>query len=606
MSTRFGQAIEREVVALLLALMMIALTVLPRNAAATVALTALIVAPVIVILARRRSVVPVSRASLVTVGAAGSVALLALGAAALAATPSVSLWGARGQRTGAVLWVGLVVLLAVLVWRGRRGDILRSSRAVAVLSAALAASALLEYTGLLRSIRLADSASGLLENSISLAQVLTIGLGCTLLWALRAQHSTQRAIAWVCAALTALGIVVSETRAALVAVAAVVVLGVLSRLLASRFGLSSKWLATLMIAFAAIALGATIALGAVGQSSDIGAKADSVLSGRVAIWEAASSKAMRTLAFGSGPEQFTAWAQWTSQPLADIEKASTDDPHSILLYWLLAVGVPGLLGLLAVSWLATERVVAALAATGWQPAMMAVAFGLGAWAVQLLLAWTSPLAAMCAVIVFAAVLGALDSADTSQPGASAGAAIPDSLVTAIVLALSALALLGFLRIGSAEVEWARSLSRGTLPAWEQMAQLASRTGDPAYAIDAAAGVHDAVLVSRDRESHVAAREQLEPLLAESKAWSVGAAFAVNQLRFDSLALGADVSWADVLATLDSARAADPTSGLWPYLGAVEATLLKHDADAREFARESLGYWLPGAVRAWSEGITAGD
>ena len=618
--------IEREVAGIVCAMLVVLLVLVPRNASALAAVVVALVVPAAVFLARPLATVRVSKATRLVQGASAIPAVVAFATALAAESVPVSLWGARGQHTGAWLWVALAGTFFALTERARKGDLLRIARSVACAGGFLGFAGLLTVPFLvsrapwLQSFGLSDSPSGIMENSISLAQTMLVALGAASVWALESRDVRGKRAGFVALALCAMGLLVTNTRTAMLAIAAVAVVFLLLRLYRQhrrKPRLDARVLATLVVAAAVVVLGLTWVMGSLEPTAKATVRWDEVLNGRVTVWAAAVAAVPERLLVGGGPDQFTAWVGWDSVPGRSLEQISTDDPHSFLLYWLLAGGILGGVVALGALWVLSWRVFAALESTQWRWSMVALSGCVATWLLSTAASWTSPLAALFAAMLLAALSGALDASAARDSGEAEQESAIDApggegrdvavrgkafVPAAVALALAAVIAVTGLPVMRAEFAWARALRARQQLSAEQHLDLARLSGDPAYAVDAAVAFHQRLIQTRDPGLAATTLAQVEPLLSEHASWSVYAALESITLNADAAIMQAGADWTDVAEAVQAGKRVGPTSGLWDYAGAVQATSLERAADAREHARAALGFWLPDAVRAWCEEV----
>jgi O-antigen ligase len=586
-------SLDREAIGLAVGLMVVALIVTPRNASALTSLIALVVAPVLIAGLRvRPTSAPDTLAhwTLVVLGVSAAILAAACGTAA---DPRVSYFGMVGQHSGGLMWLAAVALMAAVVVFARPGDPGRIARAVGLTGAALAVSAMLDAAGMFRTARFSGAASGLLENSISLAQVLVVALGCAVAWALSTKGGRSRAVAWSCVALVTVGLALTSSRAAWVAVA-----------VAFAFAARKRGAASWALAAACAGLVAVGLAGAWLVAGQAGARATDWLAAlsnqRATIWTSAFAQARTHLLLGQGPEQFSAWAAWSSTPGVDLSKTGTYDPHNVALYWLLGAGIPGLAALLAATFAGTRAVFVTLVAREHHQGLTAMAAGVGGLGVALMFAWTSPMAALVAAVVVGALLGA------APRGPEAPAPMRRYALVVVVLFVAALAALAgptSWRVARAEYAWARAVGEGTAYAAEAAAL---DTGDPTFAALAVKRrLDEAQAGPAEARAALRGTEGLERALERAAMWHIDAAFELRGLSVARSLLLEEKDWAGIEAALEMGKHADPASGLWDYVGAVEARSLDEPAAAAEHAEAALAYPQSEPVRAWLLGVSGG-
>lgn len=584
------------------ALTLALLILLPRTVAAMTGVIAAAVFVVLAVLIREPMPVgPRTRALVVAVGAVASWVGLR---SAFTASPAVAWLGVQGQRSGAITWFLLAVVLWVVASRGRRGDLERIARAVAALGAVLALSAVGERAGIAGFVgQVHDNASGLLDNSISVAQVLLIALGCSGLNAFRSKSVRARVTWWAVSSVILLGLWASQTNAVVASIVIVVAFLAVVRLLWGRLRLTSGHLAWAVVSIVVITLVPVWALGVSAPRSDVVAKADRVLNGRVTIWAGAVSRIEQSPLLGQGPGLFNEVNEWTADPGSGVVFRTTYDPHNVLLYWLLAGGIPALLLVLAAVWWASERMAAAAIASRWDFAVMFLVACVAAQALMLLSSWQSPLASLLCVLVVGCMSVQLESANhtAAQPLRSRTTAqiAEQVLVVSVAVGLLGMSTASF----TAEYSWARADSGRRLSA-EQLGALYRQSGDPAYLTQAAGVYRGMVRGASDIDLVRTAQRELAAPLRAAGGYSANAATEHVLLRYSAAVLGAGPAWGDVKNDIDRAKGDHPSTGMWDYMGAVFARSLGTQSEAGEYAESALEYPLPEATRKWCEQLVA--
>jgi hypothetical protein len=593
--------LDREAIAVVLGVALLALLVTPRNASPLTSLGLLIAAPAAIALLRVRPVSSPDSRTWRTLGIlAASVFVLCVGCV-FAADPRVSYFGMVGQHSGGLMWLGLVLLAAVLVVFARPGDPGRVARAVALVGATLSVAAMIDAAGLMTSARFSTAAAGLLENSTSLAQVLVVALGCAVAWALCAR-GRARPIAWGCVAIVVSGPVMTSSRAAWVGIVLASTLAWAATVAARRLNVAPWALASLFSGL--VILGLIVAWIVAGQSGDGATNwLVAVANQRSTIWTSAFAQARSHLAIGVGPEQFSAWATWSSRPGIDLTKTATYDPHNLALGWLLGAGIPGLAALIAAAFAGTRALYAVLDMRGHHRGLVAMAAGVGGLGVALMFAWTAPLAGLLAAIVTGTLLGAgVRQADvTASLSRYAVAAV--AVATVAMIALSGPTSL---RASAAEYAWARVAGQGVPDATIEAA--AVETGDPTLAVLAVMQRLQSAQAAGEEATARSVLEDtasLESVLERAAPWNVDAAFELQDLAATRWGLLGAKEWPRVQTALKAGKAADPTSGLWDYVGAVRASAMGEPAAALQHAKAALGYPQTEPVRAWLQGVSGG-
>ena len=314
---------------------------------------------------------------------------------------------------------------------------------------------------------------------------------------------------------------------------------------------------------------------------------------RSVIWTSAFASAADSPLLGSGLEQFSAWAHWDSDPGVSLQKVATYDPHNILLYWLLGGGVIGLSLALGAVALVIERMIAVMKHRP-SMAMMVLSAGLIAWGITLMTAWISPLAALFAVVLFAALVGADDHARAGEkPSGLLGIG---TTLTAFVAAIFVLAV--WWTPLQTEFAWAGEVSGGiTDPT--RAAEIAIESDGPFLASVAIEALLDEAQVYPELiESNFAKVSEMEPIIEADAEWNVDAAYVgFSSAVARHVALGED-TWENASRHIDKGKKADPASGLWDYVAAEYALRFGMSDAAAEYAEAALAYPLPSEVRGY--------
>lgn len=594
-----AQWLDRETVAVLLAVTVLAVAILPSNAAALTAWIACMLWGVGVAAIRfGRPVAAASQATPILIAGGLGVALAIL-SSITAINPRVSLLGSIGQHTGSLFWLAVFAVFLVLVYRSRAGDLGRTVRSVTIAGAVIGVSALFDATGILGAAAFSAEPSGVMENSLSLAQVLVVALACAVSWAL-ARKGTERVVAVGSGVIVLTGLAIADSRAAWLGaiVGTAVVLGAL---LARRRSLlvPGIWSAVVVVLLLAGLVGGWWMLRD-GVNTTFEQSIERVSTDRTTIWRSAYAQAEQAPLLGSGSEQFSAWVTWDSEPGVSLSKTGTYDPHNIYLWWLLAAGIPGLTVSLALTWFVLQRLFALMAEESHPVAVFPVIGGIVAWGTTLLLGWTSPLAALM-VAALLAVLVSKPAPAQSQVDRS------DRWPFVLLAAMGALAVAGLVFLWSdfvAEYRWARAVDSGTATE-TLLLDLAASSNDPAFAALAGPSVSAQLMTGGPVPP---AMERVAQTLERDSAWHADAAFERVQVAF-ARAQGVGVDdemMAELEEALAAARRADPTSGLWDYIAAVQYATIGLSEESRSSAERALDSDLPASVRGFLEGIAAGD
>ena len=224
-------------------------------------------------------------------------------------------------------------------------------------------------------------------------------------------------------------------------------------------------------------------------------------------------------------------------PGVSLNKTGAYDPHNVLLWWLLAAGIPGLVGALIATALSLERLLAAFEASGHQPAVIALVGGIVAWGVSVLLTWVIDRAAHGGCLVGDVVRVRRSRHRNPSRRRRAGFARPRAwgvllsygpVVLATLAAVSLVAI--FPKDISAEYSWARAVDSGA--GYTATARAAaSRSHDPSLsALAAKALVQEAARVGADGAQLLSAADKLTDTLERDSVWHVDAAFGALPAR----------------------------------------------------------------------------
>lgn len=525
-----------------------------------------------------------SRDSVPLVVASGLTAVWLCVRAAFAVDPRVSLLGIVGQHTGAIVWIGVVGVLIMLLAFPHSDDLQMVTRIVAVSGAVAGVFAALDAAGLSESYRYSREVSGLLESSSSLGQLALLGVGAAIAWATIAKGTVGRAIAITFGAFGLAGLVLSQSRGAWVAALLAIIVVAVARAMSRRCSSSARWSAAAVVIIVIIGLLLTM-WGSALSSETTFARFAEASNERAVIWRNATMQIAESPIIGHGPEQFSAWVTWSTEPGVSIEKTAAYDPHNLLMYVLLGGGVLALAGALGTMYFASKRLFETLSSASFGVAALVAAEV--ALVGSLMFTWTSPLAALFGAMLSGALLSAADHRSCKGIGADDviarsefGWALRSGVIAACVVAMVVLAP----GVG-AEYIWARALDRGGASP-EVLLRTAQMTHDPSmYAASALSYPGETLEELRDAAS-----------------WHVDSAFELNQAEYTALAVGSGGSWERIIESVESGTDADSASGMWDYLAATEATLLGLDGQAARFAIQALDHPLPDNARAWLEGL----
>jgi O-antigen ligase len=588
--------LDREAVSVVLFFALLGLALTPRNSAALTGLLVVYAAPLILLTLRPRAERAIDRGTRIVLSvifaAAGVLVLTSL----LAADPRVSLFGMVFQHSGSSMWLGLAATAGVLASRSRPGDPGRVSRATALFGAALGLAAVADRLGLFTGLRISDESSGILEHSISLTQVLVVCLCCAAAWALSKQGN-QRIAALASMALCTAGLFSGWTRAAWVGLfvgAGICLLYVV--ILRGRRG--SRVLGATVVLAAMLAVLATFWLVA-GRS--VGPQVPQWLSkasnGRTTIWTSAFAQFRQSPIIGQGTEQFTAWISWSAQPDGQTDVAGTNDPHNVVLAWMLAGGVLGLaafsLATFAVLWVAFGVIEASGAR--WGP--VATTAGFLAWGVAMMFGWVTPIGGFTAAIVFASLL-------PYHAGSVAEARSEPVRERAFgPLALGSVVIFAALCVWSWPVvlaEYGNGLRMDSGEADVSLfADAALATGDAYCAWSAVARLDSAAIEQRGNRLQLLDQvRSIGPALETAARWDANSAFALVGMVSVRHDLTGELDWPLFKRAIAAGQQADPASGVWDYLGASRGARYGQDGDAIVYAKQALRYPQGPVTRKW--------
>lgn len=488
--------------------------------------------------------------------ARGVLAAFGLGLAALLAGvfalpfPLVSLFGVVGQHNGWLLWALVALWFAIGALSGRGTPLRAIVWSVAALGAVAGVFALLDAAHLFEAgVRYSPEVAGLMESSISLGQVLVLGVGAAAALVAIERSRAMKLAAGAVLAVQLAALAVSGARAAqlaVVAAALVTALWVAGGRLAP--GVRRALWALVAIA-AAAAVAAVVAIAALGPAAP--RAVTGALTDRATIWHSAFVRARGHLLVGEGPDRFTAVVTWSEAPGGGVAWTATNSPHDVLLDWLLGGGVPALAAFLAAFALAGRALARRLASVPAGPRLLALA--VSAWALSLLTSWTDPLAAVAAALVAGALL-----AEAERPARHA-AALPASagavVATALVVLALGLPLLGLERAWAAERAVGASDAAAAEARWE-------RWPDPAFGSVALRASMEALPSSSARCGRLASEVLTRtPWDANDAIESVYAIFALDRVQ-------PPVPHPALSQALAVGRGADPASAIWSRLAAL--------------------------------------
>jgi O-antigen ligase len=464
------------------------------------------------------------------------------------AIPLGSLVGAVGQHNGWLLWAVVAVWFLAGTGLGSGTPFRAMVWSVALLGALAGVFALLDAVHLVEAVRYSPEIAGLMESSVSLGQVLLVGIGAATALLFMERLQSLRLCAGVMVLVQAVAVAISGARTAQAALVAAVVLGALW-VLGERMPAWARKVAWALVALglAGFVVGIVVVgwLGPAG-SGPIG----TLLTDRPTIWHSALSKIPQHLLVGAGPDRFTAIVTW-SPVNRSVTWQTTSSPHNVLFDWLLSGGVVALLAFFSAFILAGRGVAQRLADAG--PGPKALALGAGAWAVSLLMSWTDPLTACAAAFVVGALL--------SDPRGALVARVPRLVSAGIVLVGACVVLVLASPLFVLEQGW----SADSLSGSNDYASLAARWEmwpDPAFGGEALR----ASLASMPGSAQTAGRVASEVL--ERTPWDVNGVIGSLEAAVGIGRLAPNVPHPSVSEALAACRKADPASGIWDELARI--------------------------------------
>lgn len=264
--------------------------------------------------------------------------------AILADNPREALLGVPPLWQGWLLWVSVLGWLILVYMGSDWQDLIDSTRVLAVLGTVAALWALAERAGLLTPYdSLMGPAMALFDNPLSLAQALLVTVACSLSLAVRHIPTPRwlRATYVTAALIQVVAIIAADSTGPVVALAfGVAAYGVTerkrTRAARALFVTSTAVVIALVLAFVALTAAWSGAFG-----PTIFERADLVVNNRLSIWSDVAERAARHPTLGTGPSQFDTVVDWSVLSDGRVDAWFTYDQHSILLTWLLDVGLLG-------------------------------------------------------------------------------------------------------------------------------------------------------------------------------------------------------------------------------------------------------------------------
>ncbi len=502
-----------------------------------------------------------SRQVLVVVGVSGGAVLWLAVRSAFALNPRVSLLGMLGAGDGALLWLmAWVVFASAALMPGTRA--LKAVRATLAVAGAVAAIAgLMDLAGVIpHPDNWAAEAAGLMGTSNSLGQLLIVGLGASVSWALAPSARRQGS---ACALICVAGLAATESRTALLAA------------LVAGLAVAAVARATTPRARAGVAAGAGAVLGVAAAGTMIWSATTSspavdtasrLLSDRPALWRAAFAQIAQAPVAGSGNQMFSAYYTWSidAQRLTGVDAIGTFSPHSLALDWLLAGGIVGALLALGALGVFVAAVAPPLASAPRTDPVWPLLAGLTGWLIAALVGIVEAPALLAVCALSGALLAATSRREApAQAQAGAGGGALAVAASAALIGIAAIAVLvPVTASGARAFAWDPStVGPQELPRYTAAYQ---HTGDPVYAT---MGLTALLGQSKgDYPDQLAADARaLARLAARDASWQVSLASLGAAAEGLRSAEDSATQFARVEVFLDKGQAADPASLVWDYL-----------------------------------------
>jgi len=530
-------------------------------------------------------------------------------ASVLAISPLTSFMGSLAGHRGTALWCLAAVWLAAGAFAAD-GRALRHTLSVISVAGGIFTSAALYESIRFGAQRNQGAVAGVFENSSSLGSFLAVALLTSLAWAFIARRGWAKAAPIAFALSAVAGLFLSSSRTGFAGVAFAGAVAILIALLPpSR---AKIW----VLAVAPPTLVTAIAwLLAVASNGTFGAPLLSLVSAvgtqRDVLWRSALAQIAQSPLQGSGLDQFSAALPWTIGPGGKLSVVFANDPHSMELAVALGGGV-----------IAASIVFIAFAAMLWGgvsiaqshrrmpglaivAAMPVVLLGTG------LFNWIVPVAMIAAFAVTGALLGAPPGMPEGKPEQSTPWLTRATRAGAYLLAAGsiALAVIGGLSLPaeSAYISTYGSLlspRRADPTAYEtslDLAQAYDTWHEPSIIRQALRGVAPQLWMG-----NVLAVPVAETMLADTERdaeWSGD--LALNQLlTAEALDKNSQKAFERYAAIAERGAQADPATGLWWALSASQASRLRLNERAADFAKRALEYPVDAESRAYLETIAA--
>jgi hypothetical protein len=510
--------------------------------------------------------------------------------AATATNPKIALVGAIPQHNGVALMVLTLVwlLAAMLLGSGRA---LRWTLLVVSAFGLLVAGIGLVQVMTGATAQLDDFANAIFENSISYGQVLAVGALCSSIWILSARQRKRLDPAWLAPVFMLAMMVLADSRTALLGVAVALAVG------AYVLWTPNGRVTTPLVTASALAVVITlVAFGLMWASTGVFGDAAksaviSVGNQRDVVWRSTAARLAESPITGRGLEQFSSVMRWSIEADASLDLATANDPHSVVVALALGGGIVGLL-LGAAAFIAFQTLVLRVARAQRSPALALLAGLPVALLAMSLINWVAVAALFALVVVAGSMLGAdaarvpLKGVD-ERPGTAVRAA--SILAGACALAIAA----GTLGVLPVKLQDTRDMTP------QQFEAAYKRWPDPFLAA-AALDLSTPAMIGGDPQA-IALGERL--IQASSADAAERADLSVAQLTAAQALEAQDASlFPRFEAIAEAGKRADPESGFWDTMLALEAQRLGYAEKAAAYKAEALKFPLSDSTRARVERI----
>ncbi len=521
---------------------------------------------------------------------ATAVTVLAV-SAALSANVSVSLAGTIEARTGWAMWAVGVVWLWVGVVLGSRCGLKRIAVTVALIGVVLSGAAVGDALGIVRNaVGWSIKPAGLFENALSLGQFLVLALGCALAWTVVALQRWEKPVAWASVAACVAGIALSGSRGAWLGAAAGL-LFVVAVSADSRLPSMLRRGAGIVLGLGVVAGIGSMVLAAFSLQQPLVASVDRLSTGRLTLWHAALLDFADSPLLGTGPGMYSSFASWGQSSQGALSVQWANDPHSVVLYWLIGGGVIGFVAFAVATVMMLRRLVVV---SRRSLALSALVLGAVGWSASTLFTWTHPYSLLAVSVVIGALLGAYDEA-SSEPDAPAWTRPVAAVLAAALIAVAGAAVLPGI---PDEFRWAgmRDSGQGGTVAFAQ--EVVQRSADPGYAVWLLTNGLPRAAAQRQLDTAAAVNIATQVLgnFEPDIGWYAPLALASIEAKFRARSAGL-ASVDELERAVVQARAADRGSGCFDFVAADRFAQLGLERRALAHARTALGYPLSPEIRA---------